>query len=156
MNLANNIDPTDIRILQFLQKDAKMTIKEIASHLGITTTPVYERIKKMEKDGIIESYSAIINKKKVGFEFTAFCNISLEKHQSDYLEQFRCDIQELPEVIACYHIAGMFDYLLKVIVPDMEAYQNFITKKLASLANVGKVQSSFVMEQLKEERVLPF
>lgn len=150
-----NIDAIDRRILQLLQKDGKMKIKEIASALKMTNTPIFDRIKRLERAGFILGYSTIVDKKKLGFNLTAFCSVTLEKHRKDYLIQFVKDVQGLPEVIACYHIAGIFDYLLKIYVKDMADYQNFITLKLASLDNIGKVQSSFVMTEIKNEQVLP-
>lgn len=154
--MAYKIDAIDKRIIQLLQEDGKMKIKEIAFALKMTNTPIFERIKRMEKEGFIMSYSAIINKEKMGLHLVAFCSVTLEKHHKEYLFQFVADVKKLSEVIECYHIAGMFDYLLKVYVKDMVDYQNFITQKLASLANIGRVQSSFVMTEIKNEKVFPF
>ncbi|WP_020535532.1 Lrp/AsnC family transcriptional regulator [Lewinella cohaerens] len=149
------LDAIDRRILQLLQADGKRKIKEIAHELQMTNTPVFERIKRLEKDGFIRGYTALIDRAKLGFMLTVFCAVNLEQHHKAYLDQFEADIRELPEVAACYHLAGMFDYLLKVYVKDMADYQFFITQKLASLANIGRVQSSFVMTEVKEESVLP-
>lgn len=154
--MKNEIDAIDKRILQLLRTDAKMTIKEIASHLGITATPVYERIKRLENDDYIKGYVTVINEDKLGYSLVAYCSVNLESHSKKFLLQFVHDIKKLDEVAECYHIAGMFDYLLKIIVRDMEGYQNFITHKLASIPNIGKVQSSFVMEEVKKERVYNF
>lgn len=149
------IDATDRRILALLQEDGKMKIKEIAAALQMTNTPVFERIKRLEKEEYIKSYTAIVDKEKMGFMLTAFCSVTLEKHHKEYLDQFEADVVQLPEVNTCYHIAGMFDYLLKIYVRDMDHYQHFITQKLASLANIGRVQSSFVMTQIKSDEGLP-
>lgn len=143
------LDKTDVQILSFLQKDSKLTNKEIAAQLNLTTTPVYERIKKMEREGVIDKYVALINPLKVGLQLTAFCNVSLKEHSKDYIEKFEHDISQFSEVSECYHIAGMYDYLLRVVVADMSAYQNFIINKLATLENIGQVQSSFVMTKIK-------
>lgn len=142
-------DKTDLEILRLLQQDAKMTIKELAIRLNLSQTPVYERIKKLEAEGMITAYRAIINAKKLGYSLVAYCNISLITHQRAMLEKFETDVQQIKEVSECYHIAGMFDYLLKVVVKDMDEYQQFLTKKLASLENIAKVQSSFVMTEVK-------
>ncbi|MEL6657380.1 MAG: Lrp/AsnC family transcriptional regulator [Bacteroidota bacterium] len=149
------LDAIDRRILQMLQEDGKMKIKEIAAELQMTNTPVFERIKRLERDGFIQSYTAIIDKQKLGFTLTAFCSVTLELHHKAYLDQFEAEVVKLPEVNACYHIAGMFDYLLKIHVQDMQHYQAFITEKLASLANIGRVQSSFVMTEVKASSALP-
>lgn len=149
------IDAIDKRIIQLLQQDGKMKIKEVAHALKMTTTPIFDRIKRLEKEGFIEGYSTIVNKGKLGFNLVAFCTVSLESHHKEYLNQFVKDVENIPEVAECYHIAGMFDYLLKIYVKDMVDYQNFITQKLASLPNIGRVQSSFVMTEVKNNFVLP-
>ncbi len=145
----NGLDNTDSRILELLQQDARLTTKELASHLNLTTTPVYERIKRLERDGYIQKYVALVDKKKVGLRLLAFCNVSLKEHNAEFLVRFEEAVRSLPEVMECYHIAGLYDYLLKVVVKDMDAYQHFVAKKLAALENIGKVQSSFVMTEIK-------
>ena len=150
----HKLDKTDIQILSFLQQDSKLTNKEIAAQLNLTTTPVYERIKRMEREKIIEKYVALINPDKVGLQLTAFCDISLKEHSKEFIEKFEREILTFSEVSECYHIAGMFDYLLKVFVTDMSAYQNFIINKLATLENIGKVQSSFVMTTVKKSTAI--
>ena len=149
------IDSTDKLILALLQNDGKITFKEIASQLNLTTTPVYERIKRLERDGYIKSYKAILDRKKIGLNLLVFCNISLKEHQASYLSQFEKDIKKFNEVIACYHIAGMYDYLIKISVEDMDVYQYFIANKLANIKNIARVQSSFVMTEVKSAIDLP-
>ncbi len=149
------VDKIDKQILRLLQLDAKKTTKEIAAALGLTTTPVHERIKKLEREGYIQQYSIRIDRKKVGLMMMAFCSVSLKNHERSFIEKFERDIQVLDEVIDCYHIGGMFDYLLKVLVPDMDEYQRFISKKLADLDNIGTVQSSFVMSEIKHSTQIP-
>jgi len=146
---SSNIDDTDKKLLMLLQQNAKMTTKQLAHHLNLSTTPVFERIKRLERTGVIEKYVAIVNKEKVGKELVAFCNVSLKQHSHDVIREFETEIGNLPEVIECHHIAGMFDYTLKVITKNMETYHDFIYNKLASVNNVGNVQSSFVMREIK-------
>jgi Lrp/AsnC family transcriptional regulator, leucine-responsive regulatory protein len=150
------LDRIDHRILEILQQDAKSTIKEIAGQLGMTTTPVYERIKRMEEDGYIQHYVALLDRKLLGYDTVAFCTLSLKEHAQPYLKKFEEDVKTLDEVVECYHIAGMYDYLLKVIVKDMEDYQRFIIDKLAALENIGNVQSSFIMQEIKHSTALAF
>ncbi len=149
------LDTIDKSILDELQKDGKITIKEIAGKLKLTTTPIFERIKRLENEGYIKEYKAILDRHKIGLPLLVFCNISLNQHQTEFLEKFEKDIQLFPEVVACYHIAGMYDYLIKVVIPDMASYQHFVSKKLASLENIGKVQSSFVMTEVKNSKEFP-
>ncbi|MBK8705174.1 MAG: Lrp/AsnC family transcriptional regulator [Saprospiraceae bacterium] len=143
------LDPTDLRILNLLQEDAHLTNKEIAAQLGLTTTPVFERVKRLEEEGYISKYVALVDRAKLDYALAAFCNVQLKEHARSYLKQFEDEVRSLREVIECYHIAGMFDYLLKVVVKDMNAYQDFIVNKLAALNNIGNVQSSFVMTEVK-------
>jgi len=98
---------------------------------------------------------SLLDRKKIGLQLVAFCNISLKSHEASYISKFEKDILQFDEVIECYHIAGMFDYLIKVMVSDMDAYQNFVAKKLASIENLGQVQSAFVMTEVKSDLNLP-
>lgn len=148
------LDAIDKRILQLLQADAKTTIKEMAHHLNMTKTPIFERIKRLEREGFIKGYTALVDRQKLGLTMVVFCTVSLKVHHAEFLERFEADVMHLPEVMECYHIAGMFDYLLKVVVRDMEVYRHFVSKKLAALENIGKVQSSFVMTELRHSTVL--
>ncbi len=149
------IGETDKSILRLLQKNSKYTIKELASKLNLTSTPVFERIKRLEKDGFIVSYKAVVDRKKVGLSLLVFCNVSLNQHEAEFISKFEKDIQHFTEVIECFHIGGMFDYLLKVVVQDMDAYQYFVAKKLATVNNIRQVQSSFVMTEVKSTASLP-
>lgn len=149
------VDAIDRKIIKLLQQDGKMRIKEIAAQLGLTNTPVFDRIKRLEADGVITGYTAKVDRSKLGFQLIAFCSVSFDQHQRELIRNFEEDIAKLDEVLECYHIAGMFDYLLKVLVVDMDQYQQFITEKLASIQYIGKVQSSFVMTEVKQEQVFP-
>ncbi len=149
------LDDTDKTILRILQENGKLTTKEIAAQLHLTVTPVYERIKRLEKNGAINRYVALVNGDAVGIPMTAFCNVLLKEHSKEFLKKFEKDITKLKEVISCYHIAGNFDYLLKIVVKDMTEYQDFIMNKLAALDNIGNVQSSFVMTEVKRSTAIP-
>jgi DNA-binding Lrp family transcriptional regulator len=150
------IDTIDRSILRMLQQHSKMTIKEIAGKLNLTASPVFERIKRLEKEKYITSYRAVIDRKKIGLSLLVFCNISLIQHEATSIKKFEKDIQQFPEVIECYHIGGMSDYLIKVVAKDMDTYQYFVAKKLASVDNIRQVQSSFVMTEVKSTSDLPF
>jgi Lrp/AsnC family leucine-responsive transcriptional regulator len=143
------LDKLDKQILKLLQKDCSLNTKQIADKVGLTITPTYERIKRMEKTGVIENYVALLNKEKVGKSLMIFCNVSLQLHSKPLLKRFEQTIVKFDEVMECYHTAGTFDYLLKVVATDMNNYQDFITNKLAALENISHVQSSFVMTEVK-------
>lgn len=155
ISLPVGIDALDLQILRMLQKDATHTHKEIAAQLGLTITPVYERVRRLERDGFIQKYVALLSPAKAGLGLIAFCNVSLVQHSTPLLKLFEETVLSLQEVVTCYHIAGQFDYMLKIIVPDMDAYQRFIVDKLAALDNIRQVQSSFVMTEVKYSTELP-
>lgn len=144
------LDENDLKILQLLQEDAKLTTQELADRLNLTKTPVFERIKKLEREGLISGYAARIDREKLGLGLMVFCNVTLDAHQVKFLEKFEKDVQGLSEVVACYHTGGTYDYLLQVIVPDMNSYYEFVTGKLARLDNIHNVQSAFVLKEIKE------
>jgi len=139
------LDATDIKILEILQQDGRITTKALADQLNLTTTPVFERVKRLEKDGVIKKYVALVDNRKLDLSLTAFISISLNKHSRTYLEKFVTEVNQYPEVMECYHIAGNFDFLLKIVVKNMEKYESFILTKLSTIANLGQVQSSFVL-----------
>lgn len=141
------LDETDIRILEQLQGDGRKTIKAMADELNLSTTPVFERVKRLEREGIIRQYAALLDPKKLELNLTVFISISLTKHSRSYLEKFIKEISEYKEVMECYHIAGNFDFLLKIVVKGMKDYETFILSKLSTIANLGQVQSSFVLSE---------
>ena len=145
------LDKTDIRLLELLQADARLTTKELADKLGKTVTPVYERKRRLENEGFITRYTAIVDKNKIGKSLVAFTNVQLRQHAQQILLNFEKTIVKFEKVIECYHMTGVYDYLLKVAVTDMAAYQDFIVNKLAKLTDIGTVQSSFVMTEVKHE-----
>ncbi|MEA5459959.1 Lrp/AsnC family transcriptional regulator [Arcicella sp. LKC2W] len=149
------IDKTDIRILQLLQENAQFTLKEISQKINLSMTPTHDRIKRLENEGVIEKYVTILNKKMIGNPLTVYCSISLDKQQKNHFEEFEEAIKQFPEVIECSVISGSFDYMIKVIAKDMEAYNEFYQKKLSDLQSVAHISSSFVMSEVKNTTVLP-
>ncbi len=145
------LDKLDKNILHLLQTDSSLNTKQIADEVGLSVTPTYERIKRMERTGVIEKYVALLNKEKVGKNLVVYCNVSLQVHSKPLLKKFETAISKFDEVMECYHTAGTFDYLLKVASNDMNHYQDFITNKLAATENIGHVQSSFVMTEVKHK-----
>lgn len=150
------LDAIDADILKMLQEDAHLTNREISLQLHLTTTPVHERIKRLEKEGYIKKYVAILDKKKLERGLIVFCNVSLKQHTHENGKKFVAEIQSLPEVIECYNIAGDYDFLLKILVKDMPAYQTFVLGGLGSLKSIGSVKSIFVMGEIKHSTSIPF
>ena len=149
------LDDTDRRLLELLQQDAFLTNKELAAQLNLSATPIYERKKRLEREGYIRQYVALVDKTKVGRSLAAFCQVTLKEHTQEFIREFEEKIQALPEVVECYNIAGPYDYLLKIMVADMDAYRTFLVEKLAALAHIGGPQSAFVMAEIKHSTALP-
>jgi Lrp/AsnC family leucine-responsive transcriptional regulator len=143
------LDDTDKKLLRFLQEDCKKTTKEYARHLGLSTTAVYERIKRLEKTGVIKKYVALVDKKKTNRDFTVLCHVKLIQHIKEYVLQFEREVQKLEEVSECFHVSGDYDYILKIHVTDMAAYRDFMVTKLTALNNIGSTQSSFMINEVK-------
>lgn len=148
------LDTTDRKILNALQNDGRITIKALADQLGLTTTPIFERVKRLEKEGVVDRYVALVNPKKVHKNLTVYISISLKNHTRSYLDKFVKEMNSYDEIMECYHIAGNFDYLLKAQLKDMEAFQLFILNKLSVNSNIAHVQSSFVLSKDKYSTAL--
>lgn len=151
-----NLDNTDLQILKQLQANSTISIKDLAAKLFLTTTPVYERIKRLEREGYITKYVALLNKEKLNRSMIVFCNVRLKEHAKNVGTNFVKDIVALPEIIECYNIAGDYDFMLKILVADMASYQDFVMNKLSTIENIGNTQSVFVMGEIKHSTELSF
>ncbi len=149
------LDDIDRKLLEQLQNDSKVNIKILAEQLNITKTPIYERIKRYEKDGIIEKYVAVLNRQLVSSAMIVFCSVSLDSQKLDEIHAFSDAILKIPEVMECYLMGGVNDFLLKVAVKDLDAYHHFSSGKLAALPNVAQIKSTFVLNEIKRSMVLP-
>ena len=143
------LDEIDKSLLYLLQKDSKQTNKALSNALGLSVTAIYERIRKLENNGVIHKYVALIEKKKVDKSFVAFCHVKLTQHSQDYVMKFEREVRKLDEVLECYHISGDYDYLLKVLVEDMEAFREFMVKKLTRIDHIGSTHSMFMINEVK-------
>jgi len=150
------LDAIDRKLLLLLQEDAKQTTKAYAIKLNLSVTAVYERIKRLEREGVINKVVALVDKQKVGKNFTALCQVRLTQHAKDYVVQFEREVQQLTEVTACYHVSGDYDYILQIHVADMQAYRDFMLNKLTVLHHIGSTQSSFVIKEVKHTTSLSF
>ncbi|MBT8289619.1 Lrp/AsnC family transcriptional regulator [Muriicola sp. SD30] len=143
------LDHLDKQLLGLLQDDCKKTTKSYANQLGLSTTAVYERIKRLERDGVIKKYVALLDKHLVAMDFTVLCHVKLSRHIKEYVLQFEREVLQLEEVSECFHVSGDYDYILKVHVSNMAAYREFMVTKLTALNNIGSTQSSFVISEVK-------
>ncbi len=149
------LDATDKRLLELLQKDSKMNIKEVAAKLNLTKTPIYERIKRYEREGIVKKYVAVLDTDKIENSMVVFCQVSLENQKLEALKDFKKAIEPIPEVMECYLMGGANDFLLKVVVNDLNAYHQFSSGILAALPNVSQIKSTFVLNEVKRSSVIP-
>ena len=147
-------DATDVAILKYLQENARMTVKEISSKIHLSTTPIHERIKRMEQQGIIKQYAALLDHTKVKKGLMVICYVSLKQHSKNSGLQFIKAINSMPEVVECFNISGEFDFMLKIVAEDMNAYYDFHVNKLGQLENLGHQQSTFVMGVIKDTHEL--
>jgi Lrp/AsnC family leucine-responsive transcriptional regulator len=148
------LDDKDRLILRLLQENAKITVREIAAKIHLSTTPVHDRIKRMEDSGVILQYATLVNYAKVKKGLMVICYVSLKEHNKRSGTKFIKTINELGEVIECYNISGEFDFMLKVVVESMDAYYDFHVNKLGQLENIGHMQSTFVMGVIKQTHLV--
>src|SRR5579871_6622264 len=148
------LDEKDKSILRLLQDNAKITVREIAAQVHLSTTPVHERIRRLEETGVIRQYATLLDHSKVRRGLLAICYVSLKEHNKKSGAEFIRTIHEIPEITECYIISGEFDFLLKVAVENMDAYYDFHVNKLSQLENIGQLQSTFVMSVIKQTHQL--
>lgn len=139
------LDEIDFKILKILKNKAKLPIKDISQKIGLSTTPVFERIKRMEQFKIIKGYTVVLDRNKVGRSLRVLCQISLKEHSKEAIELFETEVMKLEDVNECLHIAGNYDYLLAIEMKDVNAYERFLKEKLSVLSNISNVNSSFVL-----------
>ncbi|MBO7418674.1 MAG: Lrp/AsnC family transcriptional regulator [Bacteroidaceae bacterium] len=150
------LDRTDLQILRVLQENGRLTIKELAAKVSLSSTPVYERLKRLEGNGYIKKYIAVLDAEKLNQGFIVFCNVKLKRMNRDIAKDFMDMVQDLPEVTECYNVSGSTDYLLKIHAPDMKAYNEFLINKLGAIESLGSVESMFVMSEVKHNYGLNF
>lgn len=148
------LDEIDIQILTLLQDDSRLTNKELAAAIHLSPTPTFERVKRLEREGYIEKYMAVLNAEKINRGFCAFCYISMKQHTYENSQRIMKAVQEIPEIVACYNVSGNYDFMLKIYVENMKAYQDFVLHILGKLDCIGSLNSSFVLGEVKNTHVL--
>ncbi|MDB5029850.1 Lrp/AsnC family transcriptional regulator [Mucilaginibacter sp.] len=149
--INKELDPTDTGILRLLQNDARLTHKELGQRLHKSITPIHARVRRLQDEGYIKRYAAILDPKKIGRGLIVYTQVQLKQHAQDSLLAFQAEVVKLSEVMECYHMTGAFDFLLRIAISDMDEYNHLVMNKLSILPDVGMMQSFFVMSEAKNE-----
>jgi Lrp/AsnC family leucine-responsive transcriptional regulator len=152
---TRELDAVDRKILVHLQANGRMSLAELADKVGLSASPCLRRVRMLEKAGVISRYVAVLDQRAVGLPVSVFVSIKLERQKQDALDRFAKAIERWPEVLECYLMTGPRDYWLRVVVPDLAAYERFVKQKLTRLEGIASIESSFALEQVKYTNVLP-
>ena len=151
MEKTEVLDAVDMEILRALQKNARLTTKELAAMVNLSTTPVFERVKRLEQRGYVKGYVAVLDAEKLGRGFVVFCSVKMRRIGREIAEDFARVVRSIPEVTECYNISGSYDYLLKIHAPNMKYYQEFVLNILGNIDHLGSLESTFVMDEIKHD-----
>jgi Lrp/AsnC family leucine-responsive transcriptional regulator len=149
------LDDIDRKILEQLQADGRMSLNDLAAKVGLSPSPCLRRVRMLERDGVISRYVAVLDQRAVGLPVSVFVSIKLEKQREESLNRFAKAVERWPEVLECYLMTGPRDYWLRVVVPDLDAYERFVKHKLTRVEGIASIESSFALEQVKYTNVLP-
>ena len=155
MNNNETLDETDRKILRILQRNSDLTVKELAAKLHLSISPTFERQKRLERDGYIERYMAVVNPHKVGNGIMVLCNIRLKQHSQELIQEFMDVVQNLEEITECYNTSGDYDFLIKVYARDMKSYQQFMLNTLGTINCIGSLHSIFIIDETKNTHGVP-
>lgn len=151
MEKTEVLDAVDMEILRALQKNARLTTKELAAMVNLSTTPVFERVKRLEQRGYVKGYVAVLDAEKLGRGFVVFCSVKMRRIGREIAEDFARVVRSIPEVTECYNISGSYDYLLKIHASNMKYYQEFVLNILGNIDHLGSLESTFVMDEIKHD-----
>src|SRR3954469_3173418 len=150
-----NLDAFDLKILQALQEDGRLTNNELADRIGLSPSPCLRRVKRLERDGFISTYRAVLNRESVGLGLTVFVDIKVEEHSRDNAQALQIALASMPEVVACHMVSGTADFIAEIVVPNLKAYERLLTETLLTLPMVGDVRSNFALSRVKSDAPLP-
>lgn len=153
--MADDLDSFDTKILARIQEDGRISMTDLADHVGLSPSPCARRVKRLEDEGYVDRYVALLNAKKLGVGLTVFVNIRLRSQTRDAFDKFDAEVADIPEIVGCYLLTGTYDYLLQIRVGDIEEYRDFIRERLTAIDGVIETQSSIVLEQLKVTTAIP-
>lgn len=146
---TERLDNIDMKLLRLLQENARLTLKELGMKVNLSATPVYERMKRLEREGYIKKYIAVLDAMRLNRSLMVYCSVKMRRINHDIAEEFGKIIRDIPEVTECYNISGGYDYLLKIHAHDMKAYQQFVLEVLGKIESISSIESTFVMDELK-------
>ena len=151
----DSLDAIDVRIIAAIQNDGRISINDLAEKVGLSPSPCARRLRILEEKGVIKGYAAMIDQTKVGLPVSAFASIKLERQREEDLDRFARAVAGWPEVVDCYLMTGQRDYLMRIVVRDLQAYETFIKSKLTRLEGIASIETSFALDQVKRAEVLP-
>lgn len=149
------LDETDVRMLKILQENSHLTVKELAAKVHLSPSPAFERQKRLEREGYIRRYSAVVDHRKMGNHVIVLCNIRLKQHTHDLIQQFMDTVQNIDQITECYNTTGEYDFQIKVYARDMEAYQDFMLNTLGNIDCIGSLHSVIVIGEIKDSHCIP-
>lgn len=152
---SQSLDEIDLRILDALQRDARLTVDQLGRQVGLSASPTARRVRRLESDGVIRGYVALLDQARIGLPISVFASIKLERQREEELDRFAAAVSRWPEIVECYLMTGQRDYLLRIVVKDLPAYEAFLKQKLTRLEGVASIESSFALGQVKHSNVLP-
>lgn len=153
--MIQDLDEVDLKILRQLQENSRLTTKELAAIVHLSPTPVFERVKRLEREGYIRKYMAVLDAEKLNRGFVVFCNVSMKQHTFENSQRIMAAVQNIPEIVECYNISGNYDFMLKIFVENMKHYQEFVLRILGDLDCIGSLNSFFVLGEVKNSHGLP-
>ena len=153
--MIQDLDEVDLKILRQLQENSRLTTKELAAIVHLSPTPVFERVKRLEREGYIRKYMAVLDAEKLNRGFVVFCNVSMKQHTFENSQRIMAAVQNIPEIVECYNISGNYDFMLKIFVENMKHYQEFVLRILGELDCIGSLNSFFVLGEVKNSHALP-
>ena len=151
----SNLDPIDLKIMNVLQGDGRLTNQELADAVGLSPSPCLRRVRRLERDGFIRAYRAVLDRDSVGLGLTVFVDIKVEKHSRDNAKALQEALAALPEVVACHMVSGTADFIVEIVVPHLKAYARLLTEKLLTLPMIGDIRSNFALTRVKSDAALP-
>ncbi|MFC4171708.1 Lrp/AsnC family transcriptional regulator [Microvirga sp. GCM10011540] len=150
-----NLDAIDLKILRALQSDGRLTNNELADQVGLSPSPCLRRVRRLERDGFIRTYRAVLDRDSVGLGLTVFVEIKVEKHSRDNARALQEALEAMPEVVACHMVSGTADFIAEIVVPNLKVYERLLTERLLTLPMIGDIRSNFALTRVKSDGPLP-